>query len=888
MSRGRGFSGRGSSFRGRGDGSWNDGGSRGRGFSGPSRGRFNWYKEHSSSFDSRSRYQSGGVSSSGERYSSRGRGDDSSYRRYSRMDGPGYSSRDHSHHRSPESQRKRMRTDHGYVQASSSRRSQEGSYGGGSDYSNRYGYSEEKGGYGDERGRGYREERRSASSFRDRSREDYPHRKAEQLDSSMPPPSSAPRHLSSPRGSFRGRISGRGTRGMSRMIFTRRADNLLIRKKSLMDSSYTFRKRMLAARSQAENLRRLKLQRLRRIREAALSAKKEGGDKDGSKATEDISDEEEKEGNWDEDLEKVDGDDDEEEEDDDELEEGETPDKKEKTKKEKKKEPKPSGKDEEREEGEEVDDDEDDDDDAGSLSGSPSKKSDMKNDGGVHVTIKQDSDARAVSEEGRKRLPRSMITGKHFIPLTCPHCYVRCITFTEYTLHLYTSKHTNTMRKQSLRLKQTLARMRLSQRQKQRILEESEEVHGSLASRSNFCPICKLHYRQLKSKHQASESHRAIKKFLMPYCRVCRIGFTSPMLYENHICSLDHLKRKARLEERMMHMHRDRDRDDDDGSGMDDKELNMDNFMILDSVGTVDDTGDEGDDDGKPKSDKDKKEGEEKKKEINLGSEYIKKVEVYYCELCRLYLPRLDQPERALSIHCRTRNHLQRYVRYRDDRALRSKAEKIHHRKEIAKENAAKEAEAKKNSEAKKDEDEKKDDEANGANEKDTSGKGSANAVSTETGGKKNNAEGTTKSNQDSGGHDTSTETTADGGAEGDGDLDQDLESGMDDKLWADVDKDLGELLREVEPGNKSSDEDDDSRKEGGRYDRFRYSEKGNATVADPTSEGDTVKTVAEADETVTKSDAGKGTKEAINGKPPGEDKNETVNDDDAAATASN
>lgn len=49
-------------------------------------------------------------------------------------------------------------------------------------------------------------------------------------------------------------------------------------------------------------------------------------------------------------------------------------------------------------------------------------------------------------------------------------------------------------------------------------------------------------------------------------------------------------------------------------------------------------------------------------------------------------------------------------------------------------------------------------------------------------------------------------------------------ESGVDDKLWADVDKDLGELLREVEPtdGNKSSDEDEDSRAEGGRYDRFR------------------------------------------------------------------
>jgi hypothetical protein len=84
-----------------------------------------------------------------------------------------------------------------------------------------------------------------------------------------------------------------------------------------------------------------------------------------------------------------------------------------------------------------------------------------------------------------------------------------------------------------------------------------------------------------------------------------------------------------------------------------------------------------------------------------LGSEYVKKIEVYFCELCRIYLPRLDQPERALSIHCRTRTHLQRYVRYRDDRALRSKAEKIHHRKEVAKENAVKEAEAKKSLEEK-------------------------------------------------------------------------------------------------------------------------------------------------------------------------------------------
>jgi len=518
-----------------------------------------------------------------------------------------------------------------------------------------------------------------------------------------------------------------------------------------------------------------------------------------------------------------------------------------------------------------------------------SKKSDVKTDGGVHVTIKQDSDARAVSEEGRKHLPRSSLSGRPFIRLSCPHCFVRCITFKEYTLHLYTSKHINMMRKQSLRHKQTLARMRMSQRQKQRLLEETEEVHGNLPPRSNFCPICKLNYRQLKSKHQASDSHRAMKKFLMPYCRVCRIGFKSPMLYENHICSLDHLKRKARLEERMMRLHdRSRDMEDDDGSGMDeDKELNMENFMILDSVGTVDDTDDEGDgDDGKPRGEKDKKDGEEKKSkhEINLGAEYVKKIEVYFCDLCRLYLPRLDQPERALAIHCRTRTHLQRYVRYRDDRALRSKAEKIHHRKEAAKENAVKEAEAKKSLEIKSEgEVEKKDDGACSSVEKETTGKASDNGTGTEAVNKKNSTDGTAKLSQE--GRDTSMETTADGGGEGDGDLDQDLESGMDDKLWADVDKDLGELLREVEPGNKSSDEDDDSRAEGGRYDRFRYSEKGSTVTADPSSEGDAGKAAAEADETVEKSDAGKDKQEVTNAKLPGEDKL-AVNDVPAAGAA--
>lgn len=39
--------------------------------------------------------------------------------------------------------------------------------------------------------------------------------------------------------------------------------------------------------------------------------------------------------------------------------------------------------------------------------------------------------------------------------------------------------------------------------------------------------------------------------------------------------------------------------------------------------------------------------------------------------------------------------------------------------------------------------------------------------------------------------------------------------SGSEDKLWADVDKDIGELLREVDPqGNEASDDEEDL----GRY----------------------------------------------------------------------
>lgn len=98
------------------------------------------------------------------------------------------------------------------------------------------------------------------------------------------------------------------------------------------------------------------------------------------------------------------------------------------------------------------------------------------------------------------------------------------------------------MRRIASRHKATLTRMRVLQRQEQRRVEARDAARGTLPSRTMFCAICKLNYRSLKAAHQLSESHRQMKRFLTPFCRVCRIQFRSPMLFETHMCSLDHIK----------------------------------------------------------------------------------------------------------------------------------------------------------------------------------------------------------------------------------------------------------------------------------------------------------------------------------------------------------
>lgn len=126
-----------------------------------------------------------------------------------------------------------------------------------------------------------------------------------------------------------------------------------------------------------------------------------------------------------------------------------------------------------------------------------------------------------------------------FIKLSCPHCLIRFPTFSKYSMHLQSGRHAASMRRVATKQKTILSQMRLVQRKAQRELEKTTD---DLAPRTSWCPMCKLNYKQPKATHQASKAHLDMKRFLMPHCKICKITFKSPMIYESHCCSLDHIK----------------------------------------------------------------------------------------------------------------------------------------------------------------------------------------------------------------------------------------------------------------------------------------------------------------------------------------------------------
>lgn len=137
---------------------------------------------------------------------------------------------------------------------------------------------------------------------------------------------------------------------------------------------------------------------------------------------------------------------------------------------------------------------------------------------------------------------------------------------------------------------------------------------------------------------------------------------------------------------------------------------------------------------------------------IFIGSEFVKEIQVKWCDLCQCYLPREDT-ESGLRRHCAKRSHLNNYLEHKEIERIRLAAVRIHQQEEKKKLSDKRKREEKLNKEAAMEVDEKS--------------------------------------------------ATAAGGQEEDDDA-------VDSKIWADVDKDLGELLQAVSSENAHDDEDEE------------------------------------------------------------------------------
>ena len=370
--------------------------------------------------------------------------------------------------------------------------------------------------------------------------------------------------------------------------------------------------------------------------------------------------------------------------------------------------------------------DDGDDEKDGSKQQTPTKKSAKKED----AKDSNAEDDRKTADDGSDKKRSTKINTKYrtsnFIKLTCTHCKLKCVTFKvsvcvcachdileinfntfstfqEYQTHLYTRTHKMKMRALAMKCRERLLEMRAAQRNAQKDEDEKSEdgAGGDEGKRPGFCLLCRLNYRQPRAVHQQSEGHKMMKKFLMPYCSVCKLGFKSPMAFETHRASLDHLKIKARVERYASSTKGDDSGDENQAEAGD---LDLDSMTIVDEVGKVDDicepgvagetptrkqrsygdgggsgrAGTEDEDD----EDDDDDEEEDDENQMIIGEEHVKKVQVQYCDLCNMYLPRrTENQDRVLREHCKKRSHLKLYIRFRNDKKLREQAERFHKKK---------------------------------------------------------------------------------------------------------------------------------------------------------------------------------------------------------------
>ncbi len=89
--------------------------------------------------------------------------------------------------------------------------------------------------------------------------------------------------------------------------------------------------------------------------------------------------------------------------------------------------------------------------------------------------------------------------------------------------------------------------LKLHESRRELELEKMRKNNKKVPTDKSFCTMCDLSVYGSLNFHRKSQLHQKLKSFLHPKCFICRKEFTVRADWDEHLLSVEHLKRKAEV-----------------------------------------------------------------------------------------------------------------------------------------------------------------------------------------------------------------------------------------------------------------------------------------------------------------------------------------------------